>query len=164
MLRRRPARWLIALLAVILVGAYLFTLPSCRTDRVVVVDVARGETLIKVTTVSDVLGGQETNVIWEGVGGAGSPLEIPFVSPGEGYFQIEVQHEGREEPIVHEFGYLTPHWFKVYYVVVGNEEILDFSESFRGFDTLDGKGSDFTLAFQLVSYFIGDALSCLDGR
>ena len=160
---RRKARWLIALLAVISVAGYLLTLPNCRTDRVILEDHTRGETHIELGTVSDTPGDQRLDILWDGVPGSGPAIEIPFVSPAEGHFRIEVRHEGREEPIVREFGTLRPHLNKLYYVIVGNEEILDFSESYRGFDTPDGKGSDVNFAFQSVKYFIGDTLSCLDG-
>ena len=159
-LSRRPVKWLIALVVAISIGIYLLTLPSCRTDRVVVAGTVPGKTLVKLITVT----GRGLDVIWEGVAGYGSPIEIPFVLRGEGNFRIEVWHEGREEPIVHDFAYLTLHYEKTYYVVIGVEEILDFSEGFRGFDTPDGEGSDFTFAFQFARYIIGDALTCLDGR
>ena len=56
-LSRRPVKWQVALVVAISVAIYLFTLPSCRTDRIVLVDAAPGETHIKLSTVSDVLGG-----------------------------------------------------------------------------------------------------------
>lgn len=159
-LSRRPVKWLIALVVVISIGIYLLTLPSCRTDRVVVAGTVPGKTLVKLATVTF----NGVDVIWEGVAGYGSPTEIPFFLPGEGQFRIEVRYAGREQPIVHDFAYLTRYWNKTYYVVIGDEEILDFSESFRGFETPDGKGSDFNFVFQSARYIIGDALTCLDGR
>ena len=154
---------LLALVLLLVGGVYLFTLPSCRTHSVVLANDAAGAIHIELATVSNTDKGTVVETLWNDDGNLTRPREIPFALFGEGRFRIEVRYEGRPEPVVREFAYITPHTIRTFYVVVGDDAILDFYAFPGGFDSPDGREHVLASFLGMVRYTVTDALSCLDG-
>ena len=161
--RKRWWRGLLPLALLLALVIYPFTIPTCRTHRVVLANASVDAAHIKLMTVADDDGGAAVEVFWEGAATYGTPRRIPFVLFGEGQLRVEVRYEDQADPLVRGFATHAPRGIRPLYVVVGDAVILSFNAIDGGFDPPRGEVSGLARIIETVEYTLFDTLSCLDG-
>lgn len=158
-------RWLLAMLAVVLIGAatpIALVLLPCKSHGVMLLNASRWRAQV---TLQTVISTWPRHTVWSGtVESHAPPHWIPVAMPGEdGHYSLTLHfpETGRSIPEL-QFGYITPHLLGVEFLLIRDEDIVHAFWHDPPRTRIDEPMSLWSSLWDVVIFLLSD-ISCLDG-